>query len=224
MRRASAEPARFSGVGAPVDRRKAFRAARRHSAFVKVLRVLFPVMALGVASLYFLPSEMVIETDAGRASVDSIDISDGGLKMMNPRLQGVHEKHGAYDIRADHATQRVDDPSLITLNTIQGELTAQDGKKTVLKAPSGIFHSKKEELIFNNGLSIAGEAGFRGKLQTATAFFRSNKLVSKDPVDLGFHGSTIKASSMTFHSSEARAIFEGNVRVHLERTQGDKTQ
>ena len=46
---------------------------------------------------------------------------------------------------------------------------------------------------------------------------QSNMLISKDPVDLAFHNSTIKAQSMTYYSSEGRAVFEGSVRVHLER-------
>jgi lipopolysaccharide export system protein LptC len=110
---------------------------------------------------------------------------------------------------------------MITLNTVSAEITSKIGEKTTLAAPSGLFHSKKEELTFDNGVTIGGNAGFSGQLKTATAFFQSNKLISTDPVDLAFRSSTIKARSMIFYSSESRAIFEGGVRVHLERNKGD---
>jgi lipopolysaccharide export system protein LptC len=87
-----------------------------------------------------------------------------------------------------------------------------------------LFHSKKEELTFDNGLTIGGNRGYAGKLKTATAFFQSNKLITTEPVDLAYGESTIQAQSMTLFSSEGRAIFEGNVKVHLERAQETNRQ
>jgi len=208
---------RFAGLPDAGDRSKAFRAAKRHSGRVQVLRWLLPVAAVSVACAYFVPTKFSATIGGGEASVDSIDISSGGLKMVNPRIKGVHEKHGVYDIKADHATQQVKNPELITLNIITADLTSPSGGKTKLTAPSGIFHSKQEELTFDNGVDIGGDAGISGRLKTATAFMQSNKLISTDPVDLAFHNSTIKAQSMIYYSAESRAIFEGGVKVHLER-------
>jgi lipopolysaccharide export system protein LptC len=218
-------PARFRGLGHAGDRAMAFRYAKRHSALVKLLRWIFPAMAVCITGLYFLPLRLSVAIPGGgEASVESIDITDGGLKIVNPRIKGVHERHGVYDIRADHAVQQVQDPDMITLNTVSAEVTSKIGETTTLAAPSGLFHSKKEELTFDNGVTIGGSAGFSGQLQTATAFFQSNKLISTDPVDLAFRNSTIKARSMTFYSSESRAVFEGGVRVHLERRRGDTSK
>ncbi|MGF1621882.1 MAG: hypothetical protein ACFCUR_14850 [Rhodomicrobiaceae bacterium] len=214
--------ARFSGITGGGDRTKALRAAKRHSMLVRTLRLLCPLVALGVTGLYFLPSQMTVEVDGGQASVDDVVISDGGLTMINPRINGVHERHGVYDIRADTATQQVSNPDLITLNTVQGELVSKTGEKTVLVAPSGLFDSKKEQLTFDTGLTIGGDAGYSGQLQTATAYFKDNKLVSTDPVALAFRNTTINAEAMTFYSSEKRAIFTGNVRLHLEREPANK--
>jgi lipopolysaccharide export system protein LptC len=209
--------ARFAGLPRAADRAKAFREAKRHSLLVKFLRLALPVAALSIAGTYFIPNKLSVKVDGGEASVDSIDVSSGGLKMVNPRIKGVHEKHGVYDIRADHATQHASNPELITLVKITGELVSKSGEKTILTAPSGIFHSKKEELIFDNGVDIGGDAGFSGKMKTATAYFQNNKLISQDPVEFGFHKSTIKARSVTLYSSESRVIFDGAVKVHLQR-------
>ena len=209
--------ARFAGLPSGGDRTKAFRAAKRHSARVKSLRLLLPICAVCATGLYFLPSRISVPTKDGELSIESLDVSSGGLKMVNPRFKGVHEKHGTYDMRADHATQQIKNPELMTLDTITAEVISKAGEKTTLTAPSGIFHSKKEELTFDNGVVIGGEAGMSGTLKTATAFLQSNMLISRDPVDLAFHGTTIKAQSMTLYSNEGRALFEGGVKVHLVR-------
>lgn len=210
-------PVRFSSLRIAADRSKAFRAAKRHSMLVRFLRLALPVLALCIAGLYFIPEKITVEVDGGQASIDSVEIADGGLKMVNPRINGVHEKHGVYDIRAIDAIQQIKNPELITLNTITASLTSHSDETTTLTAPSGVFHSKKEELTFTQGVDIGGDAGFAGKLRTATAFLQSNKLISSDPVEFSFHSSTIKAGSMTLFSSEKRAIFKGGVKVHLER-------
>ena len=215
---------RLFGIVSAGDRAKALRDAKRHSTRVKLLRLLLPFAAVCIGGLYLLPSKIEIDTKAGKASVENIELSGDGLKMVNPRIQGVHEKHGVYDIRADHATQQVSNPELVTLNTITADLTSKDGQKTTLTAPSGLFHSKKEELTFDNGLTIGGNRGYAGTLKRATAFFQSNKLVTTDPVSLAYGESTIEAQSMTLFSSEGRAIFEGRVKVHLERAQETNRQ
>lgn len=211
-------PARFSNLPASNDRAKAFRAAKRHSAQVAVLRFALPVCAVLISALYFIPQKVTVEVDGGEASIDGIEIARDGLKMVNPRINGVHEKHGIYDIRADSATQQIKHPELITLDEVSAKLTSNSNETTILTAPSGIYHSKKEELTFADGVTIGGSAGLTGKLKTATAFFQTHKLISTDPVDLSFHENSIKAESMTLFSSERRAIFQGNVKVHLQRT------
>ncbi len=210
-------PARFAAISNSGDRAKAFREAKRHSALVKMLRRFLPVLAVVITALYFMPSGLSVKIKGGEASVQSVDVTGGGLKMVNPRFKGVNEKYGAYDVRAENATQHVENPELITLNTITGNIVSKAGETTTLEAPTGIYQSKEQELTFDNGALIGGTAGFKGKLKTATAFLQENKIISKDPVDLAFHNSTIKAQTMTLYSSELRAIFEGRVKVHLEK-------
>lgn len=208
---------RFAGLPSGGDRSKAFRAAKRHSTRVRLLRLLLPLSAVCAGALYFLPSRLSVTTKDGEASVGALEVSSGGLKMVNPRMKGVNEKYGVYDIRADHALQQAKNPELMNLTAISAEITSKEGEKTILTAPSGIYQSKQEELTFDNGVVIGGDAGISGTLKTATAFMQAHKLISRDPVDLAYHGTTIKAQSMTLYSGEGRAVFEGNVKVHLER-------
>jgi lipopolysaccharide export system protein LptC len=200
------------------DRAKAFRNAKRHSALVKLLRFALPCVAIVLSGLYLIPNKVTVKVEGGEASIESIELSQGGLKMVNPRINGVHEKHGVYDIRADDATQHIKNPELITLNNISAKLTSKANENTLLTADSGVFHSKKEELSFTTDVIISGNAGFAGKLKSATAFLQANKLISTEPVEFSFRSSTISAGSMTFFSSDRRVLFEGGVKVHLKRT------
>jgi lipopolysaccharide export system protein LptC len=224
MQSATMASPRFGGINTARDRTRAFKAARRHSMLVSFMKMGLPLAALGVGALYIIPNSITIKTPQGELAVEEVKIQAGNLKMVNPRFKGVHEKHGVYDIRADSALQHVSDPDLMTLDKIDAELVSQQGEKTILTAPSGIFHRKKEEFTFDNGVTINGEAGISGKLKTATSYMKENRLISNDPVTLGYKGHRIDADSMEFFTTESRAIFTGNVRVHLERTPGQGEQ
>jgi lipopolysaccharide export system protein LptC len=213
---------RFSGLLTAPDRKRAFRAARRHSAMVRAMKLCLPLAVLGVVALYLLPARFSVTVDGSKAEVEKIDITAGGLKMVNPRFTGVNEKYGVYDVQADSALQHVSDPDLMSLDRINAELVSQQGQKTVLTAPSGIFQRKKEEFTFDNGVTIGGEAGISGKLKTATAFMKEKRLISNDPVVLGYQGHEVAADGVEFFTAENRVIFTGNVRVHLKRAPGEE--
>jgi lipopolysaccharide export system protein LptC len=211
-------PERFRAMPKAGDRARAFRSALRHSKRVRLLRILLPIGALAMVGLYFLPTQLKIKTNAGTITIKSFDPDKDGLKMTNPRFAGVSEKYGRYELQAKNGVQNVKQLEFVTLNEITGNLTSQSGEKTLLAAPSGLYHSKKEELTFDKGVEITGEAGIRAKLKTATAYVRDHVLVSADPVEMSYHDSTIKAMGMTAYTSESRIVFTGNVEVHLERT------
>jgi lipopolysaccharide export system protein LptC len=53
--------------------------------------------------------------------------------------------------------------------------------------------------------------------QTAIAYMKQQLMISKTPVIVRSNESTIHAEGMTLYWGEQRAIFEGNVRTHIER-------
>ncbi len=215
---------RFGGVTTATDRTRAFRAARRHSLMVRLSKFALPLAALGVAGLYILPARLSVTVAGGEASVQAVDLSAGGLRMVHPRIKGVNDKFGNYDIRADSALQHVKEPDVMTFDQITADILSPQGEKTTLTAPSGIYHSKQEEMTFDNGVTIGGEAGIAGTLKTATAYMKENRLISTDPLTLAYHGHTIAADNVEMWTHESRAIFTGNVRVHLERAQTEGKQ
>ncbi len=201
------------------ERAREFRIARRHSARVRVLKIVLPLMAAGILSLYFLPSLFRVSIDNGRgtATVRAITIEAGTLKMLDPHVKGVNEKDDAYDFTADSATQASRDADIMYLEKVRGNLVAHDGKLTTLTAPDAIHNNREDKMIFNNGAVVTREPGMTATFQTATAFMKQQIVDSKTPVVVRLHESTIHAESMILFWNEQRAIFEGNVRTHVER-------
>ncbi|MGO9459340.1 MAG: LPS export ABC transporter periplasmic protein LptC [Rhodomicrobium sp.] len=200
-------------------REREFRRARRHSAMVRVLKVTLPLLAAGILSLYALPSLLKKSIDHGRgtATVRAITVEAGALKMMEPHVKGVNERGEAYDFTADTATQAAKDADIMYLEMVRGKMTGLDGRVSALTAPNGVHNNKAEEMTFNNGAVVTRDGGMSAAFQTATAYMKQQMVISKTPVVVRLHESTIHADNMTLYWGESRAVFEGGVRTHIER-------
>lgn len=206
------------------ERARAFRAARRHSVVVKVLKFGLPLAALGMVSLYFIPARMSFDVGGATASLDDVSVESGNLTMEKPELSGVHPSYGRYQIRADTATQNVQSPHRIALDTISGSLVSPEGDTTELQASSGVFDTKSKQLTFDKGVDIDGRAGLSVKLRSATVHFSDQLITSDKPVAMQFRGSRITAQSLRLNTGEARAVFTGEVKVSLDPQQQTGTQ
>ena len=137
--------------------------------------------------------------------------------MMAPHVRGVNERGEAYDMVADTATQSMNNRDVMYLEVVRGKMTSTDGKVTTLTAPDGVNDSKAEEITFEHGAFVTRDGGMSCTLQTGKAYMKQQLLVSKTPVIVRLHESTIHADSMTLWQADQRAVFEGHVRTHLER-------
>lgn len=201
------------------DRSREFRRAKRHSVYVRILKVVLPLCAAGLLSLYVVPAFLTMSVDNGRgkATVKSIAIEAGALKMLDPRVKGVNANQDAYEFVADSATQEAKNADVMYLDKIRGKVVSPDGRITTLTAPNGVHNNKTDEITFNNGAVVNREPGMVAEFKTATANMKKQTVVSNTPVTVRLHESTIKADSMTLNWGDQRAIFAGNVRTHLER-------
>lgn len=202
------------------SRREAeFRRARAHSRTVLALKALLPLTAALILSLYALPSFLKKSIDNGRGTltVRSGTIEAGKLKMIQPHVTGVNERGEPYDIVADSATQAASSPEIMYLQAVHGKMTGADGKISTLEAPDAVHNSKAEEIDFGNGVTVAHDGGMSATFEKAKAYMKSQTMISQTPVTVRLHESTINAENMTLYWGENRAVFEGNVRTHIER-------
>jgi lipopolysaccharide export system protein LptC len=202
------------------SRREAeFRRARAHSKTVLALKGLLPLGAVLILSLYALPSLLQTSVDHGRGTMTArgVAVSAGTFVIANPHVTGVNDRGEPYDITASTAEQAFNSPEVMYLKTVRGKMTGADGKITTLSAPDATHNNKAEEITFGSGVTVTHDGGLSATFQTAKAFMKAQTMLSKTPVVVRLHESTINAESMTLYWSENRAVFEGNVRTHIER-------
>ncbi len=211
----SQNDAALSHILSDVDRKRAFRRARRHSFFVRILRVLLPLCALAFMGLYFTTSGISLSFGDIEARVESVEIKDGEFKMVNPRLEGFTKAKGKYLVVADSAVQSVTHPERVKLIAIDAQITDPEKGWSRVLAEKGTFNTKKEFLQLKGDITVTSSNGMSGKLQVADIDMKAQTIVSKSPVLINMLNGNVRANEMHVQAKTKRIFFSKGVRVHI---------
>lgn len=211
------KPRRSKVVAVAPDRVGAVAKARRHSRFVRALRIALPIGAIAVLGLYFTSSNLTISLGNMEASVGDIEINRDSLRMINPKLEGVTEKNGAYVLTADYAEQDTSDLTTLYLHKVTAELTQPEDGWSRLTAPKGTFRTKIEELELLGGIDVTSSSGASARVERAVIDMKAQLIRSKDPVEVETADGTLTADRLEISATEKRILFDGNVHLHIDK-------
>ncbi len=200
------------------SRGRLFRAARRHTIFVKLLRFVLPIGVLLSFAAYGMLLKTNFAVGGGTFKPGKIEVTADDLKMKNPSYFGVTKENGKYEVRAREAVVDLAMTGPVKLEGIDGDLTQANGVKTVLKATRGLLDNKKNELELFDGVDVDATNGMRAQLDRALIYTKENRVVSKDPVRAQMPTGTLTANSMDFSTATRVGKFRGNVALRLVQT------
>ena len=206
------------------ERTRAFASGERHTRLVRILRRALPILAVLVLACYFISTRLSVTVGDVTASISGIEVADGNLRMVNPKLKGADKKNGTYIIGADYADQEVKSPNIIKLHAIKADLTARDGGWSRMEAVRGVFDSKIERLVMREKITLATSSGVNGLLKNASLDMKTQTLRTHEPVIFVLSNGSVKANAMTFESGKHTLTFRGKVLVHLIKPQNDDTK
>ncbi len=189
------------------DRARVFRRARRHSVLVRVLKILFPALSLGVVALYiglfFHVANLVPAVDKSLTP----RILPENLTMKNPRYEGYAKDGGSYLVQADSASQSLAQTNLVSLSRISGLFVDGAKARTTLTAARGEFDTKTNILELFDSIDVASGNGLTAKLTRATFVAKEGIVTSGEPVAVDMPAGSIRSNRMTLRQKLKEATF-----------------
>lgn len=199
------------------DSERAFRAARRHSRMVRVLRVAVPLGVLvgfvGIfLTTYFNPLRMLTKLPI---DIGNLVVSGTKVTMEQPRLSGFTRDSRAYEVSADAAKQDLTKPDMIELRNIHAKVEMQDKSTMQMTATTGIYDNKAETLKLDKNIELTSSAGYSGRLSEALVDIRKGNVVSNFPVEVEMLQGTLNAKRLEIVDSGDLVRFDGGVSMTL---------
>jgi len=195
------------------DADRAFRAARRHSRLVRILRITVPVtvvIGLIIVTLitYFNPLRMLAKLPI---NIDNLVVSGTKVTMEQPRLAGFTSDARAYELTADTAAQDMTRPDIVELRNIRAKVEMQDKTSMEMTAVSGIYDAKGETLKLDREILLRSSTGYQGRLSEALIDIHKGNVVSEHPVEVKLLQGTLNANRLDILDSGDLVRFHGGV-------------
>lgn len=189
---------------------RAQKRARRHSIWVKILRVLLPLS--GVLILGGMVGAIVLFNMFQNLGVGNVSLSMDGLVMDHPELSG-HDGDRSYKVKAVRAIQRLSDPRIIDLETIQADIALSRDEGAAIVATRGIYNSADETLKLYDGLQVDWSEGYTVDMSEVFVDMKTGALDTESPITIRSENGSIRSRTFDYDQDAGIAIFKGDVKM-----------
>ena len=179
------------------------KGARLRSATVRVLRVVFVVLA-GLSVLLLAAPVIGNAFAPGRIAYRASALS---VTILNPRFEGRDAMGRPYVITADQARRRVEDPSVVDL--VNPRL--RDHASSVVEAREGVFDRDSQVLDLVDDVRMTDAAGYDFKTEAARMIVRENRVEGRKALRGGGPLGEVRANSYEVLDDGDRIILRGKV-------------
>lgn len=206
----------------PATARGGFKAAKRHSARVRVLRGVAIAGSLLVIALISAAALLnPLRRLPGDISIGGVGVDGTKVTVDSPKISGVQTNGSPFEIRARSGIQDITVPDIIELLGIDSKIGAADASTTSVSAARGIYDSLHDKMTLEGDIRIKNSAGYDIRLKTARIDFKTGGLVSEEPVKVLLDGGTIAAQQLDVSDNGHKVSFGGEVISWIETGAGD---
>ncbi len=198
------------------DRERLFRAAARHSRFVRFCRRAIPVtlvLVVGtVAGLaYFKPLHLL------KLPIDPAKLVLSGTKitMEAPRLGGFTRDGRPYDLTARAAAQDLTNPGVLELSDLHARVQMQDKSTIEMQATTGRYDTTADMLMLKTDIVLTSSTGYSAKLREAAVDIKKNTIVSDQPVEGKMTNGTVNANHLDVSENGELIHFDKGVEMNV---------
>jgi lipopolysaccharide export system protein LptC len=192
-------------------RSTSLKEARRRTAFVHILRLLFTVGAVLSAGFLIGPAvQHAIFSSAPKYSAQATSVT-----VLKPRWEGRDANDGVYVITAETAHRRRENPSLIDLVLP----TLVDQASTQVQAREGVYDRQEEILDLAGDVIMTDAGGYTFRAERSRMYVRESRVVGETPLVGEGPVGEVRADAYEVFDGGDRIVLTGNVWTKFVNTQ-----
>ncbi len=215
--RARTDGARLGMDYTPPVRAGAFNAADRHSARVRFLKRSIVLGSLvGVTGIALIVLCNPFRHLPGGISLASVGVSGTKITMELPKISGIQQGGGPYEVRAKTGIQDITTPSIMELLGVDALIGMADATTTHVTSNHGTYDSRADMMNLAGNVTIANTSGYTLNLQTALMDFRAGMLTSHERLRVDIKGGEVSSDDIVIANNGHVINFRGNVASRFE--------
>jgi lipopolysaccharide export system protein LptC len=200
------------------DTDRVVRIARRHSRFVRVMRIGLPLaVIIGLTALvlvtYFKPMQIF---DKLPGVSGNLGIQGSKITMQLPKIAGFTRDSRAYELTAENAVQDIAAPDMIELQNLRAKMEMQDKDVVNLTARSGTYNTKGDKIVLREEIVVSSGQGYSARLREAAVDMKQGNVTSDQAVEVTLPNGLLTSNGMEIAESGAVIRFNRGVVLTLD--------
>ncbi len=187
-----------------------FAAARRHSRWVRLLRVGLPAMVVVGVGVFAVSAYF---GSAPAIDFSNIRVDPNGVVMEQPNVSGFQNNGLAYRLQAVRAVQDNATPDIVRLETVDATFGLSANDTATVGAGRGIYDTKRSTIALSGGITIITTGGVHATMEEADVDLERGTVRSSRPVAIEATEGRINADAMEMLDGGRRMLFRGTVRM-----------
>ena len=201
----------------PPVRTGAFKAAGRHTARVRLLkRAIILAAVIGPSSIAIVALFNPFHRLPGAISVSGVGVSGTKITMENPKLTGVQQGGGPYEIKAKAGIQDILTPSVMELVGVDAKVGMADRTTTHIVAEHGSYDGKADLMALSGNVKIANTSGYTLNMKSAAMDFHQGVFASHERLRVDLRGGEVAADDLAISNSGHVIAFRGHIASTFE--------
>jgi len=155
----------------------------RYSRFVRIMKVMLPLVAFSLIVLVVAYSTM--RRDNNKVAITYTDVKDlaNDRQLVNPKLTGTDGRGQPFTVTAKAATQAPGKVRKMTFDQVVADVTMQDKSWVQVDAKKGLFDAEGQTLDLHDTINIFSDKGYECHTLAARYDFRLGLLKGDNPIN-----------------------------------------
>jgi len=190
------------------------RHGRRHTTFVRWLRLILPVLAIiVVVVLWQWTDSQSPLAPVPRAQISPQSVSSN--ELVNPKFQSEDSQNRPYTITADKATQNATNKDIIMLEKPVADMTLPQEGWVALTAQQGEYTQTSGKLHLNGNVEVRHNGGYEMRTQSMDIDVTSQTLSTVKPVTGHGPAGDISAQGLEASGDGKVVVFGGPAKLTI---------
>jgi lipopolysaccharide export system protein LptC len=189
-----------------------------YTRFIKAMRYILPLIALGLLAIVATWSDMDNQIVAvpKEELIPLTETIIGQTELTNPRFESVDEFNQPILVVANQALQSQSNPDLVNLINPVADFKTESGNAMHVEANAGTLEQKEEKLFLQNNVIINHDEGYVLEAEELRVNMKTKQAFSDKDVRITSEKGVITAEGLDGNMETGILIFKGPAKLTLK--------
>jgi lipopolysaccharide export system protein LptC len=189
---------------------------RTYTRFVRLMRLMLPLVALGILAIVLAWPRMTIDTALLEETSIELPQTIGRNELTSPVFESRDQKDQPFRITAKRAIQGEENDALVVLDTPNGVVQLRDGAVLNVNAEKGAYREDVQRIFLEGAVDVDYDGQYRLQSPTLHMDMKSSDAWSEDKVFISGEMGEVRAAGMEARNDQGLLIFKGPATLILK--------